>query len=96
MNAKVMSIRPLDWILMPDFYHIIIDLPHSLSTEISGPGMRVSLASVGGDQVEIEGRIIFPKKPYELTELAVFKPHQAGLTEGSVWNVTFPTFPKPR
>jgi hypothetical protein len=85
---------------MFDAWYVTIDLPYSLSTQIAGPGLRVSLVSVGEEQIEgqpieIEGRIIFPKKPYELTELVVFKPQQAGLREGSVWEVAFPSFPRP-
>lgn len=77
---------------MRGFSRVLIDLPYSLSTELSGPGMTVSLVSVGEERVEVEGRIIFPKRPHELTELAVFNPHQAGLKEGGLWEVKSPSF----
>jgi hypothetical protein len=98
MKTTVVSIQPLQrfqWTRRRGLFQVIIDLRYELSTKISGPGMRVSLVSVGGEQIEIEGKIVFPKKPYEFTELIVFKPLQAGLKEGSVWEVSFPTFPDP-
>jgi hypothetical protein len=99
MHATVIMIEPGHW-LMPGFSRVTIDLPHSVSTEIAGPGMRLSLLGLGekgieGERIEIEGRIVFPKKPYELTELAMFMAREAGVNEGSVWDVAFPSFPGP-
>ena len=98
MKATVVSIRPLQrfqWTRRRGVFQVIIDLPYELSTKISGPGMRVSLVSVESEPIEIEGRVVFPKQPYEFTELLMFQPLQAGLKEGSLWEVAFPSFPDP-
>jgi hypothetical protein len=95
MKVTIASILPFDWPMpLRGFYRVTLDAPFSRCTEIAGPGVRVNLVSLEGEQIEIEGSIIFPNfpgKPDPPTQLLVFEPGAAGLREGSDWGLAFPS-----
>lgn len=94
MRATVWSVEADFHPLLPGVARVMIDLPYEQTSQIARPdGHRVCLIGPGdagrseGIPIGVEGRVIFPRRPEEMTELAVFRPEAAGIEVGTTWEV---------